>query len=489
MHGFTVLFRNLSHKFTVGLGIVAMVSLSLVSSVQAATGPAYLSVTTTPDGITLISPTCFTMVWGTCGVASWTSSDNEGIKPTTYTFPLTATAGGLNYILVRGNFLGCNLGMPGTVGNQCRVSVDRGVIGAIHATYRLVPPPAVANCAYGAPNLVLNPSFESVTGAGVFSGSTNPLDTWWYISTPAASKVPHWTRDNSNEPVVFNGGTISGVTQLAASGQRYVRMGFADFSTPSGLRGVVTPVPTNGTTYVISAMVESAQWPTSGVISMRLANSGTGAQSAVVYDTSAPESSLWTRLGGSVVATGYYNRVVIRYVQGGGAVRVDDVKVCRAAVSMHRSLNVKTAVTLTANEPAAYGQPVAFTALVTDHGGGIPTGNVEFLVNGKASASTALLNGRASVSIDSSTWTGRAHVIATYRGDLTHHSSSSRTIVVRIPPPASTGTTTTTSGSPPTTTTTSGSAGSPTTTTTPGSAGSPTTTTTTTSGSAGSPVG
>ena len=476
---------------------VAMASLSLVTAARAATGPGTLFVTTTPDGITLIAPTCYTVTWGTCGVTSWSSTDIEGIPPTTYTFPLTAVAGGLHYVLVTGHFTGCNLGTPGTSGNQCRVSVERGGMGEIHATYRLVPLAPVPPCASGAPNLVLNPSFESVSGAGIYTGSTNPLETWWYISTPATTMVPHWTRDNTNEAIVFNAGTINGVTQLAASGQRFVGMGFADTTNPSGIRGVVTPAPTVGTTYVLSAKVQSVDWPTAGVVSLRLANSGSGAHSALIYTTSAPQSTGWTLVGGAVVATGYYNQVIVHYVQGGGAARVDDVHVCRAASANRRRAPVATTTTTTSSStPLVYGQPVTFSASVAvKPTSSPPTGVVQFLVNGKIVATSSLSNGRASATLDSSQWPwiNQASIAAVYSGDPSHASSTARPITLKVPAPTTVTTTstssTTTSTTSTTTSTTSTTTSTTSTTTSTTSTTMPTTSTTSSMGGAGSPLG
>lgn len=454
----------LRRKLALALAGVAVASLSFVTAAHAATGPGTIVVTTTPDGISLIAPTCYTVAWGTCGVTSWTSTDIEGIPPTTYTFPLTAVAGGLHYVLVAGHLTGCNLGTPGTTGNQCRVSVERGVLGVIHATYRLVPPAPVPPCAYGAPNLVLNPSFESVSGAGIYTGSSNPLDTWWYVSTPAGTMVPHWTRDNSNEPVVFNAGTIGGVTQLAASGQRYVAMQLPDTSVPSGMRGVVTPAPTVGTTYVLSAMVLSKSWPTAGVVSLRLANSGSGAQSAVVYGTSAPQAGGWALVGGAVTAVGYYNQVIVRYVQGGGAALVDSVRVCRAALAVRRAPKLATTTTAASSAPAVYGQPVTFSASVaTTPRGSVPTGVVQFSVNGKVVAVSRLNNGRASVALDSSLWPwiNQVSVVAIYTGDPAHSSSAARAVTLVVPAPTATTTTSTSSTTTSSTTTSPGAAGSP----------------------------
>ncbi len=444
-------------KLATVLASLGLATLALVTTAQAASGIGMLGVGSSPAGVVLISPTCYTVSYGTCGVGPWTSTDVEGIPPTTYTFPLSTVISGLHYVLTPGHITGCNLGTPGSLGNQCRVSVARGALGAITATYRLLPPPPAPPCAIGAPNLVLNPSFESVDDGGVYTGSTNPLETWWYISTPATSMVPHWTRDNTNEPSVFNGGTISGVTQLAASGQRYAGM---ELTFPSGMRGVVTPAPTVGTTYVLSLMVDSVQWPTAGVVSLRLANSGSGAQSAVVYDTSAPESSGWAKIGGAVVATGYYNEIIVRDAQGGGGALVDDVKVCRAAANKHHSPVSSTTTIESLSTPKVFGQPVTFSASVaTSAKNSTPTGVVQFSVNGKVVAVSSLSNGRASVSLDSSRWSSgnRVTIVAKYTGDPTHTPSIAHAVTLKVPVTTSTTTTTTTS----TTTTSPGGAGSP----------------------------
>lgn len=181
-------------------------------------------------------------------------------------------------------------------------------------------PTATPGCAAAAPNLVQNPGFESV---GVGTGFTG---TVWEVLDTATTQVPTWTRTNTsaNPPVVHHGGF--GVPPA------FQGAGFASLASNQGLLGTLSSPTNAGATYVLSAEILRTGVANPATLDVRLRNSATGAQSAPLVQAANAPPLTWVLLTGTVTGAAF-DRVVVRH-QAGGALIVDDVRVCRATVAL-----------------------------------------------------------------------------------------------------------------------------------------------------------
>jgi len=98
-----------------------------------------------------------------------------------------------------------------------------------------------------------------------------------------------------------------------------------------GLVGELSSTTSVGATYSLSARVAVASSFHAGTFEMRLRNSATGAQSALIAHTSITYTGNWMQITGTVTANANYDRVVIRAYHEGGYDLVDDVQMCEAA--------------------------------------------------------------------------------------------------------------------------------------------------------------
>jgi large repetitive protein len=85
-----------------------------------------------------------------------------------------------------------------------------------------------------------------------------------------------------------------------------------------------------------------------------------------------------------------------------------------------------TALTASPPSPSVFGQPVTFIALVTSNDATIPTGTIQFIVDGQPYGFPIILNGNGVANLTTSTLPIGIHtVVAVYLGDSTHLTSIS----------------------------------------------------------------
>lgn len=193
-------------------------------------------------------------------------------------------------------------------------------------------PTQAPSCAPSSPNLVLNPSFESVSGPPGSNGE-------WPVFEPllgagsgvSTTQVPGWTRSDTGSlwPRAVSNGSPWAPTRLAALGSTYLLI------PPRGAQGVVGTLstPTSpGVTYLLSAHIATMDVGNAPTFALRLRNSATGAESAAVVQE--PESN-WALVTGTVPGGTGFDQVVQRYhasmTSGADWGLVDDIRVCRAA--------------------------------------------------------------------------------------------------------------------------------------------------------------
>jgi len=172
-----------------------------------------------------------------------------------------------------------------------------------------------ATCATDAPNLVQNSGFESVTGTPY--ADYLGVGGWWVYEPSGTNltQVPGWTRTDpsANGPLVVNGGT-SGGPQTAFQGSRYVAM-----ASYQGVVGTLSGSPIAGSTYVLSAQLQTAPSLGVGQLEIRLRNSANGAESApIIAAASAPSSGGWTLVSGGLNLNAAYDRSTPRHARPGG---------------------------------------------------------------------------------------------------------------------------------------------------------------------------
>ena len=119
-----------------GLIGASLISTLLVVAIGALVRPpvalavpqAILKVQSTPTGVTLPNPTCYTLATGTCGTTNWTSKNTGSIPTTIYKYPVVTTIGGTSYTLSANSLTGCNEGTAGSKPNVCKVSDRKSVV-------------------------------------------------------------------------------------------------------------------------------------------------------------------------------------------------------------------------------------------------------------------------------------------------------------------------------------------------------------------------
>ncbi len=303
-------------------------SVAPLANISHAAGiPATLGVSSWPAGISLTNPQCFTVVSGVCGVTNWASSNIEGIPLTTYNFPLTATVAGIDYQLDAGAITGCNGNNGNSLPGQCSVKVDVGTIGQIFATYKPLPAPPIPACLLAAQNLVANHGFESTLQAGVSTGSNN----YWIIGAQGQSKVLHWTADTSTTQSAFKSGSVGGIQISAYEGNKFAVINSFGGTENDGIRAEISPAPTQGAVYVVTARVRALAAPHPDFVSFHFLNSGTQLQSANLVRIVNTSNTGWDLVGGVITANGYFNRMVVQMWGQAPFAAIDDVKVCKIA--------------------------------------------------------------------------------------------------------------------------------------------------------------
>jgi len=326
------------------------IAVGLQIPAQSTGFPTTLSVNSWPTGITVTSPNCFTVTSGTCGVTGWVSTNVEGIPTTTYTFPLTATIDGNDYQLSINSITGCNGNSGTSLPGQCTVQVAAGSIASIFATYKVLPSPPIPPCVLVAQNLVPNHGFESTLTAGVSTGS----NSYWIIGVQNQSKVLHWTADTTTTQSVFMSGSVGGNQITAYEGNKFAVINSFGGLTNAGIRSEITPAPTQGASYVVTARVRALPAPHSDFISIHFLNSGTQVQSAKLVRTVTATNKDWELVGGVIVANSYFNRMVIRMWGEAPFAAIDDVKVCKMATS-NKKILISPTPTPTKSASAASG--------------------------------------------------------------------------------------------------------------------------------------
>ncbi len=196
---------------------------------------------------------------------------------------------------------------------------------------------AAPTCPTSAPNLVQNPSFESVGVSTVQSG------TVWRVYETATTEVPQWTRLTPQSPwpsVLVNPG-LHGFSHLPFHGSKLAILRNYGSGTTQ-LHGTLSPTTTIGSTYVLSVEIATDKAALNvPTVHMRLRNSATGAQSAPVVQAAVAHATDWTLLTGTVTATAPYNQVVLYHsFQAGGTggtrhALLDAVHVCTLSVASH----------------------------------------------------------------------------------------------------------------------------------------------------------
>ena len=205
-----------------------------------------------------------------------------------------------------------------------------------------IPPANGPMCATNAVNLVLNPGFESVSGAPHFSGDWPVYEALLGASSGSATtQVTDWTRTDDQRlwPRVAHSGTPFAPTQLPFQGARYALVPATGYLGGhfQGLVGTLSSTTSAGATYVVSAQISTDDAVNAPTFELRLRNNGTGAESdAAAGLTSITLTSHWTLITATVPANAAYDRLVLRYraynVAGSGWGFVDDVRVCEAAI-------------------------------------------------------------------------------------------------------------------------------------------------------------
>lgn len=204
-------------------------------------------------------------------------------------------------------------------------------------------PSPMLTCAGSAANLVQNPSFESVVVA-----PQGPTNTSAVLET-ATTQVPQWTRTSASlgMPLVLENGAL-GLTAFHLS-----RMAALD-SVGSGLAGQVLGLVGNvspgislGQAYSVSVAISARRLYgiTSNLLpyqpalfELRLRESGSGAESLPVLQTSIDQEISWVVLTGTVTANAAYDSVVLRFYSPDPGLNartglVDDVRVCRSTTA------------------------------------------------------------------------------------------------------------------------------------------------------------
>lgn len=324
---------------------LALVVLSLVVIALARPVPglavtqAVLKVQSSPVGVTIANPTCYTLASGTCGTTNWISKNTGGIPTTTYKYPLTATIGGTSYTLSANSLSGCNQGTAGSKPNICKVSVPGGSTATISANYTLTPsPPPFLACTA---NMVHNPSFEVINPA-----TARTWGSWqaWEIFTNNSSEVPHWKRVSPGLNwafVINNGIPPAGLIDPAFDGTKHaVLLGHSSSHPADELIGELSTPTTPGATYEMSAEISDSGYPGTTNFDLRLRNSTTGAESVPLTKAIGQQAVHWELINGHVTDNTSYDQVVLRYfgpLLPGHEVYglFDDVHVCRVGGTTH----------------------------------------------------------------------------------------------------------------------------------------------------------
>jgi hypothetical protein len=194
---------------------------------------------------------------------------------------------------------------------------------------------------------VRNHSFESVVGP---SGTSGP----WSVLETATTQVPQWTRTSSSfgVPLVLDSGTFGWSGFDLARMATLFSVGSSVASQVPGLAGTLSTATNVGQTYALSVGIGIARLPPisadvgsyggSGLLpyqpasfELRLRESGTGAESAPVLQTSIDQETSWVVLTGSVTANAAYDSVVLRFFSPDSGLNaraglMDDVRLCRA---------------------------------------------------------------------------------------------------------------------------------------------------------------
>lgn len=98
-----------------------------------------------------------------------------------------------------------------------------------------------------------------------------------------------------------------------------------------GLVGQLAGGTNAGATYWLSAHVAVSSSYHAATLDMRLRNSATGAQSALLAHTSITYTGNWVQISARVTTNATYDRIVVRAYQEGGQDLVDDVSLCESA--------------------------------------------------------------------------------------------------------------------------------------------------------------
>ncbi len=198
---------------------------------------------------------------------------------------------------------------------------------ALAAAPLVNPPPvyaATSDCGNGAPNLVQNPGFESVS-------STNTTPSKWYITS---NEVPHWSKpigDATNYPWVQTNGAM----EIAPSWEGSNSAVILGVNGVIGIAGDLSTPMVVGATYDVSAMVNVVGTGDPATFELRLRQSASGLESAAIAQktTSAGGGSLsWKVLSATVVPNMSYDQVTVRHTWLGGSNNagygiIDDVHV------------------------------------------------------------------------------------------------------------------------------------------------------------------
>lgn len=310
------------------ISVAVGVSATISATYQLAT----LHIESTPPGVDVIASTCYPVLTGVCNTTNWTATNPTNMAAHTYVYPKHTLIGGTQYSLDDNSLTGCNQGTTGSIPNVCSVSVAVGTTATISASYTKTPP--LPECPTSAPNLVQNPSFESVQAQGFL-----PPGQWAILDT-TDTEVREWTRrDPVRIPRITDNLASHGLLIAPFAGSKFALM--KSKTTPPtqsiGIVGALSQPTSIGKKYLFRAQVATEYLQHALSFTWWLRDSATGADSAHSGMLTVPQTTGWEPLEGTITANANYDRVVIDFrqshqdwlINGGRWGLIDDVHVCK----------------------------------------------------------------------------------------------------------------------------------------------------------------
>jgi hypothetical protein len=188
---------------------------------------------------------------------------------------------------------------------------------------------SVVQCPASAPNLVMNPSFETHTlalnaGFFLFGQQINGYQV------DGTQSVEHWDRTVASvQPLVTPMQTIGGQVEEASDQFYFVVM--AGNHGAEGLVGELSHTTYVGAEYVLSAQIKAPVSSMAAQFALGLRDSTTGATSVPISQSEGGQNS-WDSISARVTVNANYDQVVLRWSQDVGYAAVDDVHVCQVGL-------------------------------------------------------------------------------------------------------------------------------------------------------------